>query len=234
MSADFVRGGSDVIGMGHSLVVGMLLLLLMAEPAMAVQPESPWLYLSIAPDQIVSARRANPDPSPNLILSNMISQLPQAPDKLVPAAAGSNRELIAQSVACLAVGSLASAATLLVGWQNVTNLISGGGSVPGATPSVVALGVFGVVFTSFCAIGQALTPLYLHYFPEPSPAASRPPQPPPASDPGCTTCGPSALLPRAPKLPAGQASEPAVQSLRVSATACDAGVAPRVLQPNVC
>jgi dihydroorotate dehydrogenase (fumarate) len=37
---------------------------------MAVQPESPWLYLSIAPDQIVSARRANPDPSPNLILSN--------------------------------------------------------------------------------------------------------------------------------------------------------------------
>ena len=89
MSADFVRGGSDVIGMGHSLVAGMLLLVLLAEPAMAVQPESPWLYLSIAPDQIVSARRANPDPSPNLILSNMISQLPQAPDKLVPAAAGS-------------------------------------------------------------------------------------------------------------------------------------------------
>ena len=89
----------------------------------------------------------------------------------------------------------------MVGWQNVTNLISGGGSVPGATPSVVALGVFGVVFTSFCAIGQALTPLYLHYFPEPPPAVPRPPAAAPASSPGCTTCGPSALLPRAPKVP---------------------------------
>ena len=51
-------------------------------------------------------------------------------------------------------------AALGFGWQNVTNLISGG-VVPAAGPGAVALGLFGVVFTSFCAIGQALTPLYL-------------------------------------------------------------------------
>ena len=65
MSANSTRGGSDVLGMGHSLVIGILLLVHLVEPAMAVQPESPWLYLSIAPDQIVSAQRANPLPSPN-------------------------------------------------------------------------------------------------------------------------------------------------------------------------
>ncbi|MFL5334137.1 MAG: hypothetical protein ACJ8H8_13365, partial [Geminicoccaceae bacterium] len=105
----------------------------------------------------------------------------------------------------------------------------------GATPSVVALGVFGVVFTSFCAIGQALTPLYLHYIPEPSPAAPHPPEPPPASVPGCATCGPSALLPGTPKIPAGQTGDPGIRSLRVFATACRASTAPRVLLPsNVC
>ena len=233
MSANFMRGGSDVIGMGHSLAIGILLLILLAEPAMAVQPESPWLYLSIAPDQVVSARSAHPDSSPNLIPSNLVGQLPRAPDKVMSEAAASNRELIAQSVACLTVGGLASAATFMAGWQSVTNLISGGGSVPGATPGVVALGVFGVVFTSFCAIGQALTPLYLHYLPEPPPAV--PPSPePPASNPGCTTCAPSVLLPGALKVRAGQALKPGFQGLRVSATACGAGVAPLVLQPNVC
>ena len=68
--------------------------------------------------------------------------------------------LTTQSVACLVTGGTATLAALGFGWQNVTNLISGG-VVPAAGPGAVALGLFGVVFTSFCAIGQALTPLYL-------------------------------------------------------------------------
>ena len=68
--------------------------------------------------------------------------------------------LTAQSVACLVTGGAATVAAVGLGWQNVTNLISGG-VVPAAGPGAVALGLFGVVFTSFCAIGQALTPLYL-------------------------------------------------------------------------
>ena len=80
MSANFMRGGSDVIGMGRSLAIGMLLLVLLAEPAMAVQPESPWLYLSIAPDQVVSARSAHPDPSPE--------PDPEQPDQPIAAGPG--------------------------------------------------------------------------------------------------------------------------------------------------
>jgi hypothetical protein len=236
MSADFAQGRRNVVGTGSALTVGVMVCVGLTQPATAGQPDSPWLYLSIAPDTVVSARIPHPDPPPqNLILSNMISQLPQAPDKAMPQAADSNRELIAQSVACLAVGGLATAATLMVGWQNVTNLISGGGSVPGATPSVVALGVFGVVFTSFCAIGQALTPLYLHYFPKPPSAVPHPPAPAPEPEPpGCTNCGPSALWPRAPGAPSGQAAERGPGSLRVSATTCGAVVAPPMLQSNDC
>jgi hypothetical protein len=79
--------------------------------------------------------------------------------------------LTTQSVACLVTGGAATLAALSFGWQNVTNLISGG-IVPAAGPGAVALGLFGVVFTSFCAIGQALTPLYLDL------VDGVPPQPP--------------------------------------------------------
>ena len=233
MSANSLRGERDRIFRGHMLALSAMLLVFCADLALAAEPTSPWLYLSIAPDQVVNARSAEPDASPDLALSNLIGQLPRAPDQVAPEAGASHHELIAQSVACLAVGGLASAATLMVGWQNVTNLISGGGSVPGATPSVVALGVFGVVFTSFCAIGQALTPLYLHYFPEP-PAPAPNSQPPPASDPGCSNCGPSAVLPHTSKTPAGAARELGTQALRVSTTACGASVAPRMLLLDAC
>ena len=85
----------------------------------------------------------------------------------------------ARSVACLVTGGAATAAALALGWQNVTNLISGG-IVPAAGPGAIALGLFGVVFTSFCAIGQALTPLYLDLtrepqLPSPTPRGNRPP-----------------------------------------------------------
>ena len=69
---------------------------------------------------------------------------------------------VKQSMGCLIGGTTATAAALLAGGRNVMNVIAGGGLVP-ANPAVLYIGLVGVVFASFCAIGQALTPLYLHY-----------------------------------------------------------------------
>jgi hypothetical protein len=67
-----------------------------------------------------------------------------------------------QSMGCLVGGATATAISLMAGGRNVMNVIAGGGLVP-ANPAVLYIGLVGVVFASFCAIGQALTPLYLHY-----------------------------------------------------------------------
>jgi hypothetical protein len=69
---------------------------------------------------------------------------------------------IRQSMGCLIGGTSATAIALLAGGRNVMNVIAGGGLVP-ANPVVLYVGLVGVVFASFCAIGQALTPLYLYY-----------------------------------------------------------------------
>ena len=101
-----------------------------------------------------------------------------APRDDVPANDDEMSFLTTQSVACLVTGGTATLAALGFGWQNVTNLISGG-VVPAAGPGAVALGLFGVVFTSFCAIGQALTPLYLDIVNgglPPAPARKLPPR----------------------------------------------------------
>ena len=69
---------------------------------------------------------------------------------------------VKQSMGCLVGGTTGTALALLAGGRNVMNVIAGGGLVP-ANPGVLYIGLVGVVFASFCAIGQALTPLYLHY-----------------------------------------------------------------------
>ena len=123
-------------------------------PALAGQTFDPWLHLSIS-----SAPPAMPPPTPRNALQPASVRLPPLADDM-PANNDEMSFLTTQSVACLVTGGTATLAALGFGWQNVTNLISGG-VVPAAGPGAVALGLFGVVFTSFCAIGQALTPLYL-------------------------------------------------------------------------
>jgi hypothetical protein len=71
-------------------------------------------------------------------------------------------DTVRQSMGCLIGGTTATAIALMAGGRNVMNVIAGGGLVP-ANPVVLYVGLVGVVFASFCAIGQALTPLYLHY-----------------------------------------------------------------------
>lgn len=151
---------------------------------------SPWLNLSLAPPADPAA--AEPVPPAESVERAAAAAVPVgfrliAPPGEPPAGPDGMSFATAQSVACLATGGAATAAALAFGWQNVTNLISGG-VVPAAGPGAVALGLFGVVFTSFCAIGQALTPLYLDAVGAETVAGPR--QPPPSVPPevACPSC----------------------------------------------
>ena len=134
---------------------------LISQPAHA---NDPWLHLSIAP--VVA---------PLAPAHYAVGVVPVIAPPMRPAVLQASDEMSFQtkeSIACLITGGAATAAAIAFGWQNVTNLISGG-IVPGAGPGAIALGLFGVVFTSFCAIGQSLAPLYLDWtgqLPPPSPA----------------------------------------------------------------
>ena len=68
---------------------------------------------------------------------------------------------VAQAIGCVIVGTTATTLALAAGSENVVNIISGGLVTP---TNQVALytAMVGVVFGTFCAVGQALTPLYMH------------------------------------------------------------------------
>ncbi|MBM3549335.1 MAG: hypothetical protein FJX54_20555 [Alphaproteobacteria bacterium] len=93
-------------------------------------------------------------------------------------------DTVKQSIGCVVGGAAGTSAAILAGGENLVNIIAGGVVVP-ANPVVLSIGLFGVVFASFCAVGQALTPLYIHYFeaPDPSPPASPRPAPLPNQSP---------------------------------------------------
>jgi hypothetical protein len=151
MPASWSRGNRDA---SRFATAATALVALAAQPALAAG--DPWRHLSVAP--ALPAAAAAPSDAPGFLVPATV-RVPLPIDDAPP---GMDRMSFqtAQSVACLATGGVATLAALGFGWQNVTNLISGG-VVPAAGPGAVALGLFGVVFASFCAIGQALTPLYL-------------------------------------------------------------------------
>lgn len=88
------------------------------------------------------------------------------------------------SLGCILGGTLGTAGALLIGGENIINLIAGG-LVPVSSPAALYAAMGGVVFASFCAVGQAMTPmalyLYRRYVSEPErvttggPMVSRPP-----------------------------------------------------------
>jgi len=69
-------------------------------------------------------------------------------------------ETLRASYGCFVSGIGGTTAALLLGPQNLVNVVAGGIVVP-AGVGVLAMGVFGVVFASFCTVGQALTPMAL-------------------------------------------------------------------------
>jgi hypothetical protein len=88
------------------------------------------------------------------------------------------------SLGCIVGGTLGTAGALLIGGENIINLIAGG-LVPVSSSAALYAAMGGVVFASFCAVGQAMTPmvvyLYRRYVSEPErpitggPMVSKPP-----------------------------------------------------------
>lgn len=67
------------------------------------------------------------------------------------------------SLGCLIGGLGGTAGALLIGGENIINLIAGGLVVP-ASPAALYASLFGVVFASFCAVGQAMTPAVVYAY----------------------------------------------------------------------
>lgn len=68
---------------------------------------------------------------------------------------------LAASYGCLIAGTIGTSMAVAAGSQNVVNVVAGGLVVP-ASEAALTVAVIAVVFGSFCAVGQALTPIYLN------------------------------------------------------------------------
>jgi hypothetical protein len=82
--------------------------------------------------------------------------------------------VVQQGFGCLILGTAGTAAAMGASSLNVVQNIAGGLVAP-ANATVLGLGLVGVVFATYCSIGAAVTPLYLHLTGDP---AAEPPQPP--------------------------------------------------------
>ena len=78
--------------------------------------------------------------------------------------------------ACVAGGSAGTVAALAAGAENLINVVAGGMVVP-ANRSVMVIGLAGVVFTTFCTLGQQLLPLAQYYLGGDDDAPTTYPQP---------------------------------------------------------
>ena len=131
------------------MATGAAALLMLAAPS--ARAADPWKHLSISP-------MAEPTPgvAAGVEVVPVTMFLPRPPHHYADLQ-GERLSLTAESIGCLVTGGAATLAALGLGWENVTNLISGG-IVAGAGPGAATLGLFGVVFVSYCAISQALIP----------------------------------------------------------------------------
>ncbi len=93
---------------------------------------------------------------------------------------GRHTLLVEQSIGCLVFGGGMTGLSLLTGAENLLNVVAGG-LVRTANPRVLALGVVGVTFGTFCAVGGALTPLYRHLTREPAQEPDAPATEPPGA-----------------------------------------------------
>lgn len=105
--------------------------------------------MAMAPD-------ASTQPMPETDSSQMLStpMIPVRPDA---------PEDVKTAWGCVIGGTVGTGVTLAAGAENLINVIAGGLVAP-ASPAVLAIGLAGVVFGTFCTLGQAITPIYVHYF----------------------------------------------------------------------
>lgn len=71
---------------------------------------------------------------------------------------------VRQAWACVAGGSAGTAAAVAAGAENLVNVVAGGVVAPN-NRAVMIVGLAGVVFTTFCTLGQQLLPLVDYYAP---------------------------------------------------------------------
>ena len=101
--------------------------------------------------------------------------LPALPTRAQPAPAPAAEEPsmeVMKSFGCLATGTGGTLAAIGFGPENLVNLVSGGIVTP-ANSAVLAIGVVGVVFASFCTVGESLTPSVLYMMDRTAPVATR-------------------------------------------------------------
>jgi hypothetical protein len=103
---------------------------------------------------------------PRLVRAALLSAallLPALPTHAQPAPAADPEPSmeVMKSFGCLATGTTGTLAAIGFGPENLVNLVSGGIVTP-SNSAVLAIGVVGVVFASFCTVGESLTPSVLY------------------------------------------------------------------------
>lgn len=101
--------------------------------------------------------------------------LPVPQPGMPDAAAGGSVTEFDLSLGCILGGTTGTALSVGAGGMNVVNLIAGG-LVAASSPVAMWVALGGVVFASFCSVGQALTPAAMAtyaYFVPPAPPALR-------------------------------------------------------------
>lgn len=89
-----------------------------------------------------------------------VTKAANEPQQATPAAEQDD-PAVAQAIGCLIAGTAGTTVALAAGSENVVNIVAGGLVVP-VNRVALYTAVVGVVFGTFCAVGQAMTPLYLH------------------------------------------------------------------------
>lgn len=167
------------LGVGGS-VLALTILLASTAPAQTLLEQPLWLALeptAEADSAIHLARSYGPSGGSN--------------GGATPAqATGEWSEAEYNSLGCIVGGTVGTVAAVAIAGPNIINMIAGG-IVPAATPGAFYAGLAGVVFASFCAVGQAATPAVLLAYrnattafaanePEAAPVPPRPREDPPA------------------------------------------------------
>jgi hypothetical protein len=109
----------------------------------------------------VSARAGEAGPLVALPAGVAVPAMLYRPVNTAPAPETELSPEVQQSLGCAITGTVGTGAAIIAGGENLVNIIAGGVVAP-ANKAVLYIGLVGVVFASFCAIGQALTPLYLY------------------------------------------------------------------------
>lgn len=125
------------------------------------------LVASVAAQPAVS--QSAPDPAFRSGAAALIERIaypkPQAPqsgnDSAAPADQSDLDPSVSQSIGCVLAGTLGTGVALSAGGENVVNIVAGGLVAP-INQIALYTAIVGVVFGTFCSVGQAVTPLYLY------------------------------------------------------------------------